>query len=181
MDTTSRVRLLIEPLVEEADLDLYDLEYAGGVLRVTVDREGGVDMSVIGSLTRAISRMLDESDPIAGAFTLEVSSPGLERALRTAEHFVGAVGSLVTVKTQAGVEGDRRVKGTLVAADVASQTIQIEPTSAEPGTVRTLELDQIERARTVFEWGPAPKPGSGNKPGSKKKSTSSSKKKAAKS
>ena len=60
MDTTTRVRLLIEPLVDQAGVSLYDLEHAGGVLRVTVDREGGVDIDVIGRLTRQISHLLDE-------------------------------------------------------------------------------------------------------------------------
>lgn len=179
MDTTTRVRLLIEPLVDEAGVALYDLEYTGGVLRITVQRDGGVDIGVIGKLTRDISRMLDEEDPMPGQYTLEVSSPGLERALRTPEHFAGAVGSVVALKTKPGVEGDRRVKGTLVS--VEGTTATVAPSDAAPGRTRVLELDDIERARTVFEWGPAPKPGSGSKPGAAPKSSSSAKKKAAKS
>jgi ribosome maturation factor RimP len=177
MDTTARVRLLIEPLVDQAGVSLYDLEHSGGVLRVTVDREGGVDIGVIGRLTRQISHLLDEEDPLPGHYTLEVSSPGLERTLRTPEHFAGAVGSVVTIKTRAGVEGDRRVKGTLLAVD--GDTATIAPSGAAPGSTRSLALADIDRARTVFEWGPAPKPGSGSKPGSAPKSASSAKKKKA--
>jgi ribosome maturation factor RimP len=178
MDTTSRVRLLIEPLVDEAGVSIYDFEYAGGVLRLTVDRPGGVDIGTIGKLTRDISRMLDEEDPMPGQYTLEVSSPGLERALRTPEHFAGAVGSLVAIKTKPGVEGDRRVKGTLTAAD--DQFATIAPSDGDP-TPRVIAIADIERARTIFEWGPAPKPGAGSKPGAPPKSSPSSKKKAAKS
>jgi ribosome maturation factor RimP len=179
MDTTTRVRLLIEPLIDEAGVTLYDLEYTGGVLRITVQREGGVGIDVIGKLTRQISHLLDEEDPMPGQYTLEVSSPGLERALRTPEHFAGAVGSLVALKTKPGVEGDRRVKGTLVSVDDTSATVA--PSDAAPGVTRVIGLTDIERARTVFEWGPAPKPGSGSKPGAAPKSSSSAKKKAAKS
>ncbi len=96
MSVPERVRSLIEPLVDEQGLALYDLELNGGVLRVVVDQpsgeSGGVGMDAITPLTRAISRALDEHDPIDGRFTLEVSSPGLERALRTPEQFAGAVG-----------------------------------------------------------------------------------------
>lgn len=153
METAERVRLLVAPLVEETDAELYDVEFSGGVLRVTVDRDGGVDMGVIGSLTRAISRLIDETDPIPGTFTLEVSSPGLERALRTPEHFGRAVGESVTVKTHPGVDGDRRCAGTLVAAD--EDTITVEPDDDTAGDRRVLRIDDIERARTKFAWGPS--------------------------
>lgn len=174
MDTTSRVRALVEPLVHDADALIYDLEYTGGVLRITVTREGGVDIGTIGSLTRAISRLLDDEDPIAGQYTLEVSSPGLERVLRRPEHFAGAVGSVVAIKARAGVEGDRRLKGVLLSAD--GDRITVAPVGADPGATRVLALDDIDKARTVFEWGPTPKPGTGSKPGAPPKSPSSKKK-----
>ncbi len=67
--------------------------------------------------TRTISRALDEHDPIDGRYALEVGSPGLERPLRTPAHYAGAVGTTVKVKTTPGVEGERRVEGTITAAD----------------------------------------------------------------
>src|SRR4051812_16484976 len=79
METTERVRLLVAPLAQDLGLEIYDIEYSGGVVRVTVDRPGGVDIGQIGTLTRALSRALDEEDPLPGEYTLEVSSPGLER------------------------------------------------------------------------------------------------------
>jgi ribosome maturation factor RimP len=178
MDTTARVRLVVAPLVEAAGASLYDLEYAGGVLRITVEHPDGVDLGLIASLTREVSRTLDEVDPIAGQYTLEVSSPGLERALRRPEHFVGAIGSLVAIKARAGVEGDRRIRGVLLAAD--DDTITVAPSAAEPGSARVLAHDDVEKARTVFEWGPTPKPGTGSKPGAGPKTSPSAKKKAAK-
>lgn len=153
MAIVDRVRELVAPVVAGASAELYDVEHHGGVVRVLVDVEGGVDLSVLQSISRQVSRLLDEADPIPGRYTLEVSSPGLERPLRTADHFRRAVGADVRVKTMPGVEGDRRVTGQLVAAD--DEGIEIRTDSG----VRRVGLDQISRARTVFEWGPTPKPG----------------------
>ena len=89
MSVSARVRALIEPLVAAEGLELFDLEQAGPVLRVTVDRQGGVSIDDITKTTRAISRAIDEHDPISSSFTLEVSSPGLERGIL--ERFVGAM------------------------------------------------------------------------------------------
>lgn len=152
MTVTDRVRDIVVPLVAEADLDLYDLDLAGGVLQVLVDKPGGADIGVISTLARTISRALDEHDPIDGTYALEVSSPGLERPLRAPEHFTGAVGTTVKVKTKPGVEGERRIEGTITAADDTSVTVQ----PAE-GAGRTLRYEDIERARTTFQWGGAAK------------------------
>ena len=155
MSTVDRVRDLVEPVVTDMGLELFDVEHAGGTLRITVDKEGGLDLDAIATATRAVSRLLDEHDPVPGRYTLEVTSPGLERRLRTPDHFVRAVGSEVTVKTRVEVEGERRFRGTLVAADEDGNTVR----DGEDLTEHRLTHDQIEKARTVFEWGPAPKPG----------------------
>ncbi|MEI7592862.1 MAG: ribosome maturation factor RimP [Actinomycetes bacterium] len=165
MSTPDRVRLLIEPLVSDLGLNLYDLELNGGSLRVLVDVPGGVDMGAITKLTRAISRSLDEHDPISGHFTLEVSSPGLERPLRTPDHFTRAIGTKVTIKTVAGLEGARRVVGLLTEADDESFVVTVDDPA---GQSRRLAYGDIERARTVFEWGPATKPGKAAKKSSAK-------------
>src|SRR5690606_36006084 len=123
MSTTQRVEPLVTPVLDAAGLELYDLELAGGVLRVLVDREGGADLDAIAAVTRALSRARDEHDPIQGRYTLEVSTPGLERPLRTATHFRKALGAEVKVKTRPGVEGDRRVDGTVTAADDEGATV----------------------------------------------------------
>jgi ribosome maturation factor RimP len=158
VDTVDRIGDLVLPLVDAAEARLYDVELASGTLRITIDRPGGVPIGVIGRLTREISHLLDEEDPIAGRYTLEVSSPGLERNLRRPDHFIGAVGSVVAVKTRPNTGGDRRITGELLAADDTAATIAMRdaPPDAEP---RRVAYDDIERARTVFEWGPAPKPG----------------------
>jgi ribosome maturation factor RimP len=154
MTTADRLRELIDPIVADLGVDLFDLEFGGSQLRVTIDRPGGVDMEAVAATTRAISRMLDEADPIAGKFTLEVSSPGLERVLRTPEHYAWAVGQKVAVKTVPTFDGDRRVTGTIRRAD--DRVVVIATTDGE----HEFGYDDIEKARTVFEWGGQPKPGS---------------------
>ena len=175
MSVSERVRTLVEPIVAGQDLELFDLEQAGGTLRVTVDRPGGLDMEAIASLTRALSRALDEHDPIAGQYTLEVSSPGLERPLRTPAHFAWAVGKDVNVKTLPDHPAGRRLAGTVTAADDATVTIQLDTPTEQGDTSVTLALADIEKARTTFAWGPAPKPG-GPKSKPKSKSTPTEKK-----
>ena len=74
----------LQPLLAAADLELVDVELRSGVLLVTVDRDGGVDLEALTDANRAVSALLDELDPIPGRYTLEVSSPGVERTLRQA-------------------------------------------------------------------------------------------------
>lgn len=150
-----RVATAVAPVLDELGLLLHDLEHSGTTIRVTIDKDGGLDVDSLAAATRAISRLMDELDPLEGAYTLEVSSPGLERPLRTPAHFARAIGSDVTVKTAPGIEGDRRFDGTVTAADDTTVTI-----SLTDGSTRSLRYEEIERARTTFAWGPAPKPGS---------------------
>jgi ribosome maturation factor RimP len=151
-----RVRDIVLPLLADRDLGLYDVEMAGPVLKVVVERPGGLDLDALSDATRAVSRALDEADPIAGSYTLEVTSPGLERTLRTPAHFAAAVGETVKVKVVAGAagpDGDRRVAGVLAAADDDGITVRSGDDAGTP-IERHIPYGDIERARTVFEWGP---------------------------
>lgn len=168
-----RVTRMVGPLVTDLHLDLYDVEFRGGILRITVDTppgsEGGVSLDTISLLTRMISRDFDHDDPMPGAYTLEVTSPGLERTLRTPVHFQREIGKTVALRLRDVVQGDRRVQGTLVAADESQATIRLDDGPGVDAALveRVIPYSQIDRARTVFVWGPAPKPGS-PKPGAKK-------------
>jgi ribosome maturation factor RimP len=153
MALVDRLRALVMPVLDDLGLELYDFEYAGGVVRITVDRPGGVGMDSIAEVTRMVSREFDHVDPIDHAYSIEVSSPGLERTLRTPAHFAGAIGLVVNVKLLAGVDGERRLVGTLSAVSDDEFTLQGD------GFNRTLALRDVERARTVFEWGGQPKSG----------------------
>jgi ribosome maturation factor RimP len=156
MTVVDTLTALVVPLCGEHDVELYDIEYGGGVVRIAVHRPGGVDIGTIQSMSRRISRALDELDPIPGQYTLEVSSAGLERVLRTPTHYRGAVGMTVAIKTKPHVEGERRVAGVIAGADDEGVDVRLD----EPlGATRRLRYDDIDKARTVFEWNPTPKPG----------------------
>jgi ribosome maturation factor RimP len=161
MTTADRLRDLIEPVVTGLGLELFDLEFGGGVLRVTVDRNEGLDMEAVARATRAVSHALDDADPIEGHYTLEVSSPGLERALRTPAHFAWAVGKQVSVKTVPSFEGERRLNGTIQTADEEGVVLAGD----DAGSEQRLTYGDIEKARTIFEWGGEPKPGAQNAKG----------------
>jgi ribosome maturation factor RimP len=144
----------LSPVVEGKGLELIDVELHGSQLTVFVDREGGVGLDELGDVTKEVSAELDRIDPLPGRYTLTVSSPGLERRLRTPAHFARAVGETITVRVDAGTAEVRRLTGTLASADETGCTL----TGADvPGGEERISYDQIERARTVFEWGPAPR------------------------
>ena len=156
----------VRALLSELGLDLYDLELSSGTLRVVVNRVGGVDLESLTKANRAISEWLDATDPIPGRFTLDVSSPGLERKLRTPEHFASTLGEVVTLREVRDGEPTRRLEGVVTAVDEHSVTLD----DAQHGPVR-VELASIERARTVFKWGGEAKPS----PSRAKRTTTTSK------
>lgn len=177
-----RIRTLVLPIVNDLKLDLYDLEFRGGTLRVTIDTppgsEGGVTLEQISLATRLIGRDFDHHDPIAGHYTLEVTSPGLERSLRTAAHFQREVGKTINVRLRDTASAERRFQGELISADERSFTVRLEEATAEGVTERTATHDQIDRARTVFVWGPTEKPGKPAKPAKPAKAAKSAAKSA---
>jgi ribosome maturation factor RimP len=150
-----RVVRLVQPILDDLGLSLYDCEHQGGVLTITVDKQGGVALDEIALLTRLLSRDLDHEDPVPGRYTLEVSSPGLERRLRRREHFRMSVGATIAVRLRDALNGERRLEGVLVSTD--DDGILIRSGDAD----RSVTYDQIDRARTVFVWETTPKPGKG--------------------
>jgi ribosome maturation factor RimP len=167
---TDELFAVLQPVVSAADLELVDVELRSGVLLVTVDRDGGVDLEALTDANRAVSAVLDNLDPIPGRYTLEVSSPGVERTLRTPAHFVKAIGETVTVKTRPQVPGDRRLRGELLAAD--DDGLELAVDDAAEGRMR-LAYSDIDRARTVFVWGPEPHSGGGRSKATAQKKTAS--------
>lgn len=161
-DPVELVRGLVQPLLEDMGVELFDVELKAGILRVSVDREGGIDLDAIGLAAQRVSDLLDQEDPIPDRYTLEVSSPGLERTLRTPAHFRRYIGATVSVKTRPDVEGERRLQGPLDDADDDGITV----------AGRHLAYADIDRARTVFEWGGQPKPNEKNAKPPKKKAAS---------
>jgi ribosome maturation factor RimP len=156
----------IEPVLAGLGLDLYDVDRTGSgrarTLRVTVDREGGVDLDTITAATERISPVVDAHAEVDGPFTLEVSSPGLERPLRRPEHFRRAIDAVVSVKFRDADGHVRRVRGRLVSADDDGITIAVDDTTER------VAYDHVTQAHTVFEFGPAPKAGKSKKRARKK-------------
>jgi ribosome maturation factor RimP len=152
-----KVATLVAPIISDLGLEIYDLEFASGTLRITVDtpagQESGVSLDTIALATRLIGREFDHADPVPGRYTLEITSPGLERPLRKPAHFARELGKEVAVRLVAAIDGHRRVQGVLVRSDAVTATVALEAGEF------TFPIDQVERAKTVFVWGPAPKPG----------------------
>ena len=168
-----RVTALVAPIASDLDLDVYDVERRGGTIRITLDTQpgsdAGINLDTLSLATRLISRELDHEDPVAGHYTLEVTSPGLERALRTPAHYQRETGKTVTVRLRDPQADPRRIQGVLTAATDVDATLLLDD-----GTERTVRIADVDKARTVFEWGPKPKPGKG--PSDKKKKQTNEKK-----
>jgi ribosome maturation factor RimP len=154
-DVATRVSELVEPIIEAHGAELYDVVLGGATLQVLVS--GEVDLEDLATLTRQISAALDEADPMPDRYTLEVSSPGLERTLRTPRHFAGAIGETIKVKTTNSEA--RRADGVLITADDEGFVVD---TGTEP---RRISYAEVDRARTVFVWGATEKPVSPSKKG----------------
>lgn len=152
---------LLSPIMDDFHCELVDVDYSNGVMKVVIDQDDGLLSQTLIEVTKAVSRMIDAEDPIPGRFTLEITSPGVERPLKKPEHFRRSIGEDISIKTMPDVDGDRRVDGELVGTDEFGVTV-----STADGE-RTLRYGEIRSARTVFSWGPTPKQG-GSKNGSSK-------------
>ncbi len=145
----------IDPYVAAEGIELDDVEVLGGgrIVRVTVDGKESVGVDRIAELSRGISRLIDEDDPFNGSYTLEVSSPGLERKLTRPLHYKKSVGRRAKVKTFAQVDGSKDHVGTIAAADETTFTLAIEEEE------RTISYSGVSSARTVFVWEKGARPG----------------------
>lgn len=145
------VEKMVRPVVEAAGLELWEVELRGQggrpVLRVTVDREGGVDLDGIAEVSERLSRRLDLEDFSDRPYQLEVSSPGVERTLREPRHFEQSIGRTLRVRTVVPVEGRRVHEGALVSADAEAIVV-----ASDGGELRVPYAD-VASAKTVFEWG----------------------------
>src|SRR4029077_7831041 len=141
---------LVEPLLAGLGYELVDLEFGGGrssgTLRVFIDREAGVGIDDCQAGSREIPALLDVHDPLTTAYRLEVSTPGLDRVLRTPAHFVRFVGTRIEVELIAPHDGRRRYTGRLSRADATGIEVAVD------GVQVQLHYAEIFRARLVPEW-----------------------------
>lgn len=138
---------LLEPSVEQLGFELADLELkAGGrdgLLRIFIDKAEGIGIEDCEAVSRQVSAILDVEDPLPGNYTLEVSSPGLDRTLTKPDHFRRFMGQDVKVKLRFPLAGRRNFRGALAAADEDRIEVEVD------GELHSLPLATIESARLV--------------------------------
>jgi ribosome maturation factor RimP len=141
---------LLEPPIEALNYELVDVEFAqagrGGVLRIFIDRRAGdsslgITVDDCANVSHAVSQVLEIQDPIKGHYTLEVSSPGFDRILRTRAHFERFVGERIFAELKLPIEGRRRFVGVLKS--IADDTVVVEV----DGKAHSLPLERIQKAR----------------------------------
>ncbi len=140
----------MDETIAGTDLELVDLEYVkeGGnyFLRVYIDKPGGVDVEDCRKVTLRLSDLLDEADPINHPYTLEVSSPGLERPLKKPEDFERFNGRLVNIRTYQAIDGRKEFEGKLTAFESGIVTVDVQ------GKLVEIPHDQIAKARLAVEF-----------------------------
>jgi ribosome maturation factor RimP len=140
---------LLDPVVADLGYELWELEYTGqsgsGLLRLYIDSAEGISVDDCARVSRAVSAAMDVADPIASNYTLEVSSPGLDRVLRTRRHFDLFTGGQVRVELKRPVGGRKRFSGRLVSASEDGIVLEVD------GSDVSLPLDGINKARLAPE------------------------------
>lgn len=139
---------MLQPAIEVLDLELWGIEYLtkgrSALLRVYIDSEEGVTIDDCEKVSRQISAILDVEDPIAGEYTLEVSSPGLDRPLFTAEQYAAYVGEVINVRLNSPIDGRRKFKGVLNSADPKTIVMTVDNQPVE------ILFSQIEKANVAY-------------------------------
>ena len=147
VDTALHDRLIaqFEPVLAEHGYELVEVEFVpgagGGTLRIYIDNPEGIDVDDCGEVSHVVSELLDANDPFPGAYSLEVSSPGLDRVLRTPAHFARFVDNRVKVELAMPRDGRKRYTGMLREADGESIRMDVDNFSV------SIRLAEISRAR----------------------------------
>ncbi len=148
MRRETALEALLEPAVSRLGYELVGVEYHGGrraLLRVYIDREGGVSVEDCQRVSRQVSGLLDVEDPIPGPYTLEVSSPGLDRPLFREADFRRFAGRVVRIRTDVPLEGRRNFRGVLRGLRGGEVLVEVD------GIELALPVERIEQARLVPE------------------------------
>ena len=145
-----RVETILEPLLDAEGFSLVDVEYkrerGGWVLRVFIDKEGGVTLDDCARVSREFGQLLDVEDIIPTSYQLEVSSPGLDRPLKKEEDFVKYSGRKVRIKTKEQVSGRRNFKGALLGCTEGKVMVKVEGSG-----VFTIPFSAILKANLEIE------------------------------
>lgn len=137
----------IKKIVESFGATLYDIEIVRAgedahIFRVSIQKEGGVDLDVCADISAVLSPYLDTNPPLKGRYFLEVGSPGIERHLKSPEHFAKSIGELVKISLKDG----RKLSGKLLSAKDDVYELQ------SGDEVVKVSFDDISKAKTYFEW-----------------------------
>lgn len=148
---------LVSPVADEQELVIWDVEYVreGGryVLRITIDREDGVDIDHCERFHRAIDPVLDAADPISDAYVLEVSSPGIERELKNDFHLSACEGWNVEVRLYAPLNGSKLYRGVLLPCTEGEITIGLGKYDPEKGgETMTFPRASVAKVQTYFDF-----------------------------
>lgn len=150
-DVVDQIRHLLDPILASFGLTLWDLEFQRQgpqwLLRIYIDRESGVTLSDCESVSRDLSAALDVEDIIPHSYSLEVSSPGLDRTLSKPEHFARFSGSTVRIKVYLPIDGQKVFQGRLLGL---SETGMVKVEFAA-GTVMEFGMSAITKASLVVE------------------------------
>ncbi len=143
----AQLRDLIEPVVTALGYDLWGLDYQTGgrqtLLRIYIERADGVDVDDCAKVSRQVSSIFDVEDPIVGEYTLEVSSPGLDRPLYSKEQFEQYVGETVKVRLRVAFEGRKKFTGTLTGVEDEDVVVAVD------NDEYLLPLELIDKANVV--------------------------------
>ena len=149
-NTVAVVTELALPICESFGVNLWDVRFekegAMWYLRIFIDKENGVDINDCENVSRALDKLLDEVDPIDQSYTLEVSSPGIERDLVKKEHFEAFLGRDITVRLIRAVEGIRDFVGELISFENGDVTIKLDD-----DLTMTFKLNETSFVRVVEE------------------------------
>lgn len=141
---------LLEPTIEAMGYELVELECRpsanNGLVRLYIDKPDGIGLEDCEKVSHQVSGVMDVEDPMPGYYSLEVSSPGLDRPLRKLSHFVDAIGKQVKLELETPIDKRWRFTGTLVAVDEGYATVNVD------GEPVKLEIAALKRARIVPEF-----------------------------
>jgi ribosome maturation factor RimP len=150
--TVARIWELAAPLAESEGMEIVDIEFrregsrGGRVLRLYMDKEGGANVDDLSRVSRQLSELLDTRETIEGAYTLEVSSPGINRPLKKPEHFARFVGKRVRIRTREMIDGRRSFLGIL--QEVFADRIMV----LQEGRPYQIPFSIIEKSNYEHDW-----------------------------
>lgn len=145
----SQLQEMFEPAVNSLGFELWGVEYLSqgrhSTLRLYIESGDGITVDDCAAVSRQVSAILDVEDPITGEYSLEVSSPGLDRPLFSAEHYKAYQGETMQLRLFSAISGRRKFKGVLKCQSENSLTFEVDGESLD------VPFDQIEKGRIVFD------------------------------